>query len=175
VLFTGVGQLLTNAFYAMGRVKIPALIMPVAMLVFVVAAVPLSRLLGTQGIALATTTASLFAFCALLVFLARALRELPLGRVALDLVGYAAFGVVVMGVVVMTLHAFMPPVVSLIASLLVGLAIYCGLLAAAHNPTWKALWRFAGECFRAPPVSAARRSSTAPLAPTTDSRQRRRH
>ena len=35
VLFVGVGQLLANAFYAMGRVKVPALIMPLGMLVFV--------------------------------------------------------------------------------------------------------------------------------------------
>jgi putative peptidoglycan lipid II flippase len=175
VLFAGVGQLLTNAFYAMGRVKVPALIMPAAMLVFVAAAVPLARVLGTQGIALATTTASLFAFCTLLVYLARGVRELPLGSVAFDLVGYTTFGVVVMGAVVAILRAFAPPVVAMVASLPVGLAIYFGLLAAAQNPTWKALWRFAGECFRAEPaIAVSSRSNTVPLAPTTDSRQRQR-
>lgn len=92
VLFLGVNQLLSNAFYAMDRVKIPAIVMPLGTLVYIAAAVPLSKWLGTQGLAVATTTASVAVFTALLLALARQVPHIGLLRTTGELVFYAVLG-----------------------------------------------------------------------------------
>jgi putative peptidoglycan lipid II flippase len=93
VLFLGVNQLLSNAFYAMNRVTVPAVIMPLGTLVYIAAAVPLSGWLGTQGLAMATTTASVTVFTALFIMLARRVPEIGWLRTT----GELAFYVVISG------------------------------------------------------------------------------
>ena len=146
VLFVGVGQLLANAFYALGRVKVPALVMPLGMLLFVAASVPLSRVLGTQGIALSTTVASVIVFGVLLACLSRAIEELPLGRVSLQLLTYTLLGGGVMGGATAVLRELpLTPLAVAAVSLPVGATLYLGALALARDRTLGTLSSYARQ------------------------------
>jgi peptidoglycan biosynthesis protein MviN/MurJ (putative lipid II flippase) len=146
VLFGGVGQLLANAFYALGRVAVPALVMPLGMVLFVAATVPLSRALGTEGIALSTTIASVMVFGILLVCLSKAIEELPLGRVALHLLAYIAWGGATMGGVTAVLREFaLAPLAVAMVSLPVGTILYLGALALVRDRTFATLSGYAWQ------------------------------
>jgi putative peptidoglycan lipid II flippase len=146
VLFVGVGQLLSNAFYAMGRIRVPMIVMPAGMLVYVAAAAPLSRLLGAPGLAVATTVSSVVVFAALFVCLWRALREPGLGRTALHLLGYATLGGAVMTTVTaMLLELDAPAAFVMAASLPTGVTAYVALLALTRDETYLRLRRFARD------------------------------
>jgi putative peptidoglycan lipid II flippase len=92
VLFLGVNQLLSNAFYAMDRVMVPAIVMPLGTLIYIAAAIPLSASFGTPGLAVATTAASLAVFVALLVIVGRQLPEIGLLRTSAELALYSVLG-----------------------------------------------------------------------------------
>jgi putative peptidoglycan lipid II flippase len=142
VLFSGLGQLLASAFYAMGRVRVPALIMPLGMLAFVAAALPLSRTLGAQGIALATTISAMLVFGALFTYLSRAVSGLSWDPIALHLLGYTALGGTLMGGVMLALQQLdLSPLVTAVASLPAGTVLYVAVLAVARNRTLGAVLR----------------------------------
>jgi putative peptidoglycan lipid II flippase len=90
VLFHGVNQLLSNAFYAMNRVKVPAIVMPLGTLLYVAAAVPLSKMLGVQGLAIATSVSTGLIFAGLLVAFTRVLENFRLAWTAMNLLSYTA-------------------------------------------------------------------------------------
>lgn len=155
VLFAGVGQLLTNAFYAMGRIKVPALILPFGMLVFVAAATLLARTHGTQGIALATTLSAMCVFATLLVTLSRTIEQFPWRQVGLQLLGYAALGAAVMGTVTMVARELaLAPLATTLVCLPVGAAVYFGLLAASGDPVFQLVTRYGRQWFSTRSVSA---------------------
>lgn len=136
VFFVGVGQLLANGFYAMNRVKVPALVMLSGMVVHISAAVPLSALLGTQGIAAATTVTSVVVFVALLVCLSRRLVAFPLIPVSTQMLGYAALGGIAMISAAAILQRLsMTPVFTAITGLLVGMSIYIMVLVLVRDRT----------------------------------------
>ncbi len=146
VLFSGVGQLLANAFYAMGRVTVPALTLPFGMLVFVVVASVLSRTLGTQGIALATTLSAATIFGVFFVTISRTLRQLAWGRVALQLIGYCVLGGVVAGAVTTVVRQLgWPPVATMITTLPLVVGLYCAVLIAAGDPLFGMVTRVGRE------------------------------
>jgi peptidoglycan biosynthesis protein MviN/MurJ (putative lipid II flippase) len=88
ILLIGVNQLLSNAFYAMGRVAVPALMMPLTTIAYALAAGPVSARLGPPGLTLTTTLVHLALFFGLVAALARALPELRAGRLLWHLAGY---------------------------------------------------------------------------------------
>jgi putative peptidoglycan lipid II flippase len=125
VLFLGVNQLLSNAFYAMNRVTVPALIMPLGTLVYIAAAVPLSGWLGTQGLAMATTTASVTVFIALFVMLARQVPEIGWLRTTGELAFYTVIGGTAMvGAVNALAHFGLSPTLVAAAALPLGSLAY---------------------------------------------------
>lgn len=143
VVFLGVNRLLSNAFYAMDRVRIPALVMPLGTLVYVACAVPLSRLLGTQGLALSTSLTSLAVFGALIAFLSRELENLRPARLLLRLAAYTALAGAVMLAVVESLGELRAPgLVTAISSLPIGVLVYGGLLALVRDASLLKLLRF---------------------------------
>lgn len=155
VLFTGVGQLLTNAFYAMNRIKVPALILPFGMLVFVAAATVLSRTHGAPGIALATTLAAFSVFVAMLVTLSRTVEQFRWRQVGLQLLGYCALGAAVMGTVVATARELaLSPLTTALVSLPVGVVLYFGFLAATGDPALRMVTRYGRQWFATRSVSA---------------------
>ena len=99
VLLLGVNQLLSNAFYAMDRVKVPALVMPFGALVYIAAAVPLSQWLGAQGLAVATTIAALTVFTALMIAVGRKVPEIGVLRTTGKLACYVVLsGTTMLGI-----------------------------------------------------------------------------
>jgi putative peptidoglycan lipid II flippase len=150
VLFSGVGQLLANAFYAMGRVKIPALVLPFGMLVFVVAASLLARPLGTQGLALATTISAISVFAVLVATLARTIPGLRWGHIALQLGGYCAFGGAVLAAVTVAARGLGgTPLATAIISLPAGTALYFAILYSAGDDALGMVTRFGRQWFMA--------------------------
>lgn len=142
VLFSGVGQLLANAFYAMGRVAIPAMVMPFGMVVFLLAAPLLSRSLGVQGIALSTSLASICVFVLLLGALAKSI-HLQWRRVAVALIGYVTLGGAAMGAAATTTQGLpWPPIAVSLVSLVLGATLYFGMLAAYGDRALVKVWRF---------------------------------
>jgi putative peptidoglycan lipid II flippase len=129
VLFVGVNALLSNAFYAMNTVKVPAIVMPLGTLIYTVCAIPLADLLGTPGIALSSTIATAILCCALLFALGRRVPELAMSRMALSFCGYLALGGAVMTVAVTGLRTLELPELAVAAiSLPLGVLVYVGLL-----------------------------------------------
>jgi putative peptidoglycan lipid II flippase len=156
VLVTGTSQLLANAFYAMGRVRVPAVVLPFGMLVFVVAALLLARALGAQGIALAITLSATCVCAALLAALARAIRTAPWGHVALQSLGYAALGTAVMGALTIAARELGGHALAAAgASLLCGTAVYFGVLAAAGDDALRTVTRIGRQWFVGEPQRVA--------------------
>ena len=144
VLFMGMNQLLSNAFYAMNQVKVPAIVMPFGTAVYIGVAVPLGALLGTQGLALATTVTSALTFVALFVCLARVLRELHPARTAARVLGYSLLGGAAMIAATELVKALGgSPFVVAAASLPLGAALYSAVLAMLGDKTFRLLFQFA--------------------------------
>jgi putative peptidoglycan lipid II flippase len=142
VLFGGTSHLLTNAFYAMGRVRVPAVVMPFGMLVFVLAALPLARAVGAEGIALAITLSATSVCAALLAALAREIKTEAWGSVALQALGYAALGTAVMGALTLAVRELGgQPLAAAVASLLCGMGVYFGALAVAGDDALRTIAR----------------------------------
>jgi putative peptidoglycan lipid II flippase len=143
-LFLGMNQILSNAFYAMDRVKVPALVMPAGTFVYVAAAVPLAHLLGTQGLALATTVTALAVFCAMYVSLSRTLPGFKPMSTAMHMALYAALGVAAMGGAMALLAAFgLPLAIVATASLPIGAVLYGAALLVFGDATFQRLREYA--------------------------------
>lgn len=144
ILFLGLNQLLSNAFYAMDRIAVPAVLMPAGTLVYVACAVLLAPLLGTEGIALATTLTSIAIFGVLFLRLSRVLETLKLARTSIRLAGYAVLSGGAMLAVTATLTMLhLPASVIACVGLPAGAAVYAGGLAFVRDRTSLALLRFA--------------------------------
>jgi putative peptidoglycan lipid II flippase len=172
VLFVGVNQLLSNAFYAMDRVKVPALVMPLGTLVYLAVAVPLSSWLGVQGLAIAMSTATMILFAVLLLALARQMPEIGLLRTAGELVLYAVLAGTAMLLAIAGLtRVEISPLAIAAAALPLGTAAYAAALYFGGDRTFRALFELLRNATaRGPKLSADRnsRNSKAPPAPKID-------
>jgi putative peptidoglycan lipid II flippase len=171
VLFLGVNQLLSNAFYAMDRVKVPALIMPLGTLVYIAAAVPLSAWLGTQGLAIATTTAAVLVFMALFITLARQVPEIGPWRTTGELACYTVLGGTAMLATATALaHVGLTPTMVAAATLPLGAAAYGLALFFGGDRTFRALFQLvrAYAAHVLPLTDFRNRSSKAPPARKSD-------
>ena len=81
VMFAGVNSILSNAFYAMSRIAVPALVMPIGTLIYLAVALAVYRPLGILGLALAPTAMHTTLFVILLFLLAKRLPKLDAGSV----------------------------------------------------------------------------------------------
>ena len=171
VLFLGVNQLLSNAFYAMDRVKVPALVMPLGTLIYVAAAIPLSGWLGTQGLAIATTFSSICVFTALLIAIGRQVPEIGILRTTGELVFHAVLGgTAMLGVMAVLSRFAWPPLAVAAASLPLGAATYTAALYLVGDRTFRALLELVRAYLaHAPGLTFFRsRSSKAPPARKSD-------
>lgn len=140
VVFLGCNQLLSNAFYAMDRVKVPAIVMPLGTLAYVAAAVPLSAAFGTQGLATATSLASMIVFCALLGAAAREIPEIGLWRTAGRLLFYALLaGTAMLGAEALLADLEWPRLAIAAATLPLGAAAYAAALNFGGDKTFSSL------------------------------------
>jgi peptidoglycan biosynthesis protein MviN/MurJ (putative lipid II flippase) len=148
VLFRGVDQLMSNAFYAMDRVKVPAIVMPLSTLVYVAFAIPLSQLFGTPGLAMSTTFMQIVMFTALFACLSRVLPDIRPLRTAAHLLGYTALaGIVMTGTNIALESLGLSPAVVATASLPLGAIMYAGVLALIGDETYQRVLTFARGVF----------------------------
>jgi putative peptidoglycan lipid II flippase len=142
VLLLGVNQILSNAFYAMDRVAVPATVMPSGALVYAMFAIPLAAAIGPPGLAFATTMMSMVLFGALLTILGRFMPFLEPLTVVAHLLGYAAAsGATVVAVTwLLDRGAGLSAPLVMLGSLPLGSMLYFGLLAVIRDRAWR--WFF---------------------------------
>lgn len=104
VLFDGGNGLMSNAFYAMDRVAVPALVMPLGTLVYLVTAPWLSAHYGVLGLTVGISLAAALIFFVLLVLLARCLADFSAARTAWHLVRYTALAAICIGLPALGMH-----------------------------------------------------------------------
>jgi putative peptidoglycan lipid II flippase len=172
VVLVGVNSLLSNAFYAMGRVKVPALVMPAGTLVYIAAAVPLSGLLGTQGLAVATSTVGLIVFTALLIAIGRQIPEIDLVRTTGALAVYVVLASTAMLAAMAALQRLgLAPSAVAAAALPLGAASYAAALWFGGDRIFRALLELVRTYASHGPGLTSRsrtRSNKAPPARKTD-------
>jgi putative peptidoglycan lipid II flippase len=140
VLLVGVNQLLSNAFYAMDRVIVPAVVMPLGTLVYLAVALPLSSSLGAPALAIATSIATLILFVTLLLALARQVPELELLRTTGELALYSIVaGAAMLAAVAGLTRLAVPPLAVAAAALPLGTAAYAAALFYGGDRTFRAL------------------------------------
>jgi putative peptidoglycan lipid II flippase len=143
VLLAGINGVLSNAFYALDRVKIPALVMPVGTVAYLAAAPNLYEPFGVLGLSASPTGAYLVVFVLLLYFLDKRLPSLHAGALLLRVAGYtalsvAAFGVAKLLTTAVEWHAFVEAATTLIA----GSALYFGVLIALRDRTLRDVYEY---------------------------------
>jgi peptidoglycan biosynthesis protein MviN/MurJ (putative lipid II flippase) len=169
VLFLGVNQLLSNAFYAMDRVAVPAVVMPLGTIVYLAAAIPLSAALGAQGLAVATSAASFAVFIVLLVVAARQVPEIGLLRTAARLAFYALLSGTAMLAAVAALSSLgWSGLAVAAASLPLGAAAHGAALYAGGDGTFRSLLELVHVYAAHGPGFSSDRNSKAPPARKTD-------
>jgi putative peptidoglycan lipid II flippase len=137
IMFAGVNSILSNAFYAMGRIAVPALIMPIGTLVYLAIAPAVYQPLGVLGLALAPTAVHVTVFLILLFVLAKHVPNLGpwsvLGRIA----GYILLGGVALWLPQLLLDEVnLGEIVEAGVRLFAGVLIYFGVLALARERTF---------------------------------------
>jgi putative peptidoglycan lipid II flippase len=169
VLFLGVNQLLSNAFYAMNRVTVPAVVMPLGTLLYVAAAVPLSSLLGTQGLAIATTLSAFAVLATLLAVIGRQVPEIGLARTTSEIAFYAVLaGIAMLGTTGVFERLDVPPLATALCTLPIGVLAYGATLYLAADRTAVALFDIVRGYWESLFRLSADRSSKAPPARKTD-------
>lgn len=137
VMFAGVNSILSNAFYAMGRVAVPALVLPIGMLVYLAIAPAIYRPLGVLGLSLAPSAVHATVFVLLLFLLAKRVPKLEpwsvLGRIAAYvLLGGASAWLPRLLLAEVNLHELVEAGLHLLA----GMLLYFGVLALARERTF---------------------------------------
>jgi putative peptidoglycan lipid II flippase len=137
VTFAGVNSILSNAFYAMSRIAVPALVMPIGTLIYLAVALAAYQPLGILGLALAPTAMHTTLFVILLFLLAKRLPKLDAGSVlgriaAYVLLGGAALWLPTLLLEPLDLHEYVGAALRLSA----GAILYFGVLALVRERTF---------------------------------------
>jgi peptidoglycan biosynthesis protein MviN/MurJ (putative lipid II flippase) len=157
VLLAGINGVLSHAFYALDRVKIPALVMPLGTVAYLVAALFLYEPYGVLGLALSPSAAYALVFVLLLYFLGRELAGLRRAELFFKVIAYtvlavAAFGAAKLLSTRIEWHRF----VEAATTLIVGATLYLGVLVALRDRTLRDVY---GYFRRAHPRLAPRKPS----------------
>ncbi|HEY8521120.1 MAG TPA: lipid II flippase MurJ [Gammaproteobacteria bacterium] len=136
IAFSGVNTLLSSAFYALDRVVVPALVMPLGTVVYVVCALAAYRPLGVLGLASALSVVNVTVFGLMLYCLGRQLPDLGRLRIAGQVAAYVALAGAALGLPAALLEGVAwNPVAEAAATLLIGSGLYLGVLSAARDHT----------------------------------------
>ena len=137
VLFAGVNTVLSNAFYAMNRIAVPALVMPIGTVVYLAVALAIYELLGVLGLALAQSAVDATVFVLLLLLLVRRIPALSAAGILLRIAGFACLGGVALALPELLLaRVDMNEVVEAGLRLALGVALYFGVLALIRERTF---------------------------------------
>lgn len=168
VLFVGVNALLSNAFYAMDMVKVPALVMPLGTLVYLAVALPLSSVYGVPALAAATSIATMVLFTILLLTLARKVPQIELLRMAGELLVYTLLAGAAMVAAVAGLRAAeLSPLAVAAVALPLGTFAYAAALFYGRDRTFRALFELARNAMAPASKPGMARSSARPDTPST--------
>jgi putative peptidoglycan lipid II flippase len=94
IVFSGALQMVSNAFYALDKVKVPAVIMPLGTVLFVLVASILAPMYGLLGLASTTSIIAVVVCLVMLWQLKRAVQPLEVGDILMGLVKYAIAGAI---------------------------------------------------------------------------------
>ncbi|HUQ53931.1 MAG TPA: lipid II flippase MurJ [Gammaproteobacteria bacterium] len=137
VTFAGVNSILSNAFYAMSRIAVPALVMPIGTLLYLIVALAAYRPLGILGLALAPTTMHATVFVLLLFMLSKHMPQLEVWSVLGRIAAYVLLGGAALGLPQLLLAPLgLPKLVEAGLTLSVGVTLYFGVLAMARERTF---------------------------------------
>jgi putative peptidoglycan lipid II flippase len=94
VAFAGVVQMMTNGFYSIGRIKVPAVLMPLGTALFLLSVILLVPQLGLMGLTVSSSiTAALSAFALMLLF-RRLVPAFAVIQILTAFLKYTAFAIV---------------------------------------------------------------------------------
>jgi putative peptidoglycan lipid II flippase len=143
VLLAGINGVLSNAFYALDRVKIPALVMPIGTVAYLLVAPNVYEPWGVLGLALSPSAAYLVVFLLLLYFLDKRLPALRGGALLLKVVGYTALAVASFGVPkLLATRVDWHPFIEAAATAVAGSALYLGVLIAVRDGTLREVFAY---------------------------------
>lgn len=144
VLFSEVNAIMSNAFYALGRVLVPALVMPLNTVIYVAFAVPLSVRYGVIGMTASVSATGVIVFVIMAVFLSRELSHFSALRTLGHLGRYTAIGGASVALPAAALSALgVPETAAAALSLIAGMGLYGLVLMALRDPVLAVIWRFA--------------------------------
>jgi peptidoglycan biosynthesis protein MviN/MurJ (putative lipid II flippase) len=154
VLF-GVNTLLSNAFYAMDRIAVPALVMPLGTLILLGVAPVLSARYGVLGLTLGTSISMAAVLLLLVTLLSRRVTEFRAMGTVWALARYSFIAALALGVLALAFdHYGLSPLLSAGLSLPAGLLIYVLLLLALRDSTLEFVYRFVRKALPAPEAVA---------------------
>jgi putative peptidoglycan lipid II flippase len=134
VTFAGVNSILSNAFYAMSRIAIPALVMPLGTLLYLGVALAAYQPLGVLGLALAPTAMHATVFVILLFLLGREMPQLDAKSVLGRIAAYVALGGAALALPQLLIEPLaLPRLVEAGLHLAAGAILYFGALALARE------------------------------------------
>lgn len=135
VVFFGANALLSNAFYALDRVAVPAITMPIGTAVYLAVAPFAFRPLGVPGLALAASVAALVVFLLLVFCLSRRIPEFNARLVLGKILWYAAAGGTALVAAKLALDGIGNAALRAAAVLVFGGLLYLGVLALVRDRT----------------------------------------
>jgi hypothetical protein len=143
VLFDGGNGLMSNSFYAMDRVSVPALVMPLGTLIYLATAPWLSARYGVLGLTAGMSLSAATIFLILLVLLGRYLADFSAARTAWHLVRYTALAAICIGLPAIALSGLDATRLTVAAvSLGLGFSLYFLVPLVLRDPLLLAVHRY---------------------------------
>jgi putative peptidoglycan lipid II flippase len=143
VLLAGINGVLSNAFYALDRVKIPALVMPVGTVAYLAVAPNVYEPYGVLGLSLSPSGAYAVVFVLLFYFLDKRLPALRGGALLLKVVGYVALAIAAYGLPKLVLARLAwPGLAEAAINGVVGTLLYLGVLIALRDRTLREVFAY---------------------------------
>jgi len=93
VVFSGVVQVLSNGFYAMNRIMVPAIIMPIGTGIFLFLAILLSPRLGVLGLTISASITAALVAATLMVIFRRYVHTFAITEISLNFLKYTVLSV----------------------------------------------------------------------------------
>jgi O-antigen/teichoic acid export membrane protein len=142
-VFHGVNALMSNAFYAMDRVIVPALVMPIGTIAYIALAPFFSARLGVLGLTASLSVAVGVVFMIMMVMLSRRVREFSGSRTAWNIARYVALSALSFGLSSASFRALgLPGAAEAAASLAAGASLYLLGLLVMRDSTLTFVYRY---------------------------------
>lgn len=156
VLFDGGNGLMSNAFYAMDRISVPALVMPLGTAAYLATASWLAAHYGVLGMTVGMSLSAATIFAVLLVLLARNLADFSAARTAWHLVRYTALAAICIGLPAIGMSRLDATRLTVAAvSLGLGFSLYVLVPLALRDPLLLAVHQYLRKSLPAQRVGSA--------------------